>query len=104
MISERIHRWDRVTVAKALIIGAAVEAVAIAPAALSPWGHAGPESWLGWLSVLFNLPGIVVVRLLRDLGMSGESSAGLLAAVFIVQTIILSYLLFVWLRRKKLKA
>ena len=104
MVPKRIHRWDRGTLFKALIIGATLEAVAIAPAALSPWGHAGPESLPGWLGVLLNLPGICVVRLLRDFGAVGETFPAIFTGVFVVQTIILSYLVFICLRWKKLKA
>lgn len=104
MTAKRIHRWDAGVVLKALAIGAVIEAVAAAPAALSPWGHAGPESMLGWLSVLLNMPGLFVLGLLRDLRAGNESFAGLFAVVFVVQTIIISYLVFVYLRRRKLRA
>ena len=99
MVTKRLHRWDRSIVLRALIIGATIEGIAIAPAAISPWGHAGPEWLLGWVSILLNLPGIFVVRLLRS---GDESFAVIIAAVFIVQTVILSYLAFVYLRWRKL--
>ena len=83
-----------------MIVGAIIEGVAIAPAAIAPWGHAGPESLLGWLSILLNLPGIFVVRLFRS---GGESFTVIFTAVFIVQTIIISYFVFVYLRWRKLK-
>jgi hypothetical protein len=54
---ERIHRWDKPTLRKAFLFGAVLETIAIAPAVLSPWGHAGPEWPLAWLSVLVNAPG-----------------------------------------------
>ena len=104
MASKRIHSWDRNVLFKSLIIGTAIAAVAIAPVALSAWGHAGPESWLGWLGVVLNLPGMLVVRLLRDIGVVGDTLGAIFTAAFIAQAVMLSYIVFVYLRRKKLKA
>jgi hypothetical protein len=104
MASERIHRWDKGTILKALFIGALIEALAIAPAALSPWGHAGPDTLLGWLSLLLNMPGIYVLRMLGVFRPGGESIVFLFCAVFIIQTIMISYPVFVYLRWRKLKA
>jgi hypothetical protein len=104
MVLKRIHRWDRGVIFKSLIIGVTIEAIALVPAVLSTWGHAGPESWLGWLGVLLNLPGMLVVRPLRDFGVVGDSFAAIFTAVFIAQAVMLSYIVFVYLRRKKQKA
>jgi hypothetical protein len=103
--SEPIHRWDRPAVVKALLIGAVVEAVAIAPSLLSPWGHAGPESMPGLLSVLANAPGGALVIFPRTLlGMDAqEPVASLVAEIFLVQTLLIGYVAFVWLRWKKRK-
>jgi hypothetical protein len=104
MNAERIHRWDKSIAHRALIFGAMIEAVVIAPAVLSPWGHGGPEWLLGWLSVLLNLPGLLFAfLLLRNFRSNDGSFTVFFAAVFVVQTIIISYLLFVYLRWKKLK-
>jgi hypothetical protein len=70
---KRIHRWDKVSIFKALGVGAIIEAVAITPGLLSPWSHAGPETGLGWLSVLFNLPGLLLMGILGELP-SGDLS------------------------------
>ena len=65
--SESIHRWDSSTLLKSLMIGALFEAVLIAPAVLSPWGHAGPES-------------------VAD---DEESTAALVAQICVVQTLLI---------------
>jgi hypothetical protein len=102
---DAIHRWDRSAFVKALSIGAVIEAVAIAPAFISPWGHAGPESTLGLLSVFANSPGGAVVIFLRTLAGkdTGESLRLLIAEVYLVQALLIGYIAFVWLRWKKLR-
>ena len=102
---DAIHRWDRSVLLKALLIGAVIEAVAIAPAFFSPWGHAGPESTLGLLGVLANSPGGAVVIFSRTLGGNdtGESLWLLIAEVYLVQALLIGYIAFVWLRWKKRK-
>ena len=104
--SESIHRWDRPTILKALLFGAIVEAIAIAPAVLSPWGHAGPKWLIAWPSVLFNIPGGLLVGLLKEAaGVKVEESvAAFVVAVYLIQTLIISYIAFVCLRWKKRKA
>ena len=101
--SEPIHRWDRAAVVKALLIGAVVEAVAIAPVLLSPWGHAGPESMPGLLSVFVNAPGGALLIFSRTiLGMDTEEPVALMVAeIYLVQTLLIGYIAFVWLRWKK---
>jgi hypothetical protein len=103
MFAERIHRWDSASATKALVISVILEAIAIAPAVLSPWGHAGPDTTLGWISILLNLPGMVLVGLFQRLLSANESVVLFLAAVFVVQIILLSYLVFVVIRWKKLR-
>ncbi len=100
---EPIHRWDRAILLKAFLFGAVLEAIAITPAVLSPWGHAGPESLWGWLGLLFNVPGLFVVWLLRSVTGSWEtvSAVDAVAYVYLIQTLIFSYIAFVWLRWKK---
>ncbi len=100
---EPIHKWDARTLLKALMFGAVLEALAIAPAVLSPWGHAGPESNWGWLGLLLNVPGLFLSQWLRTLTGSTEtiSVVSAVAYVYLIQTLIFSYIAFVWLRWKK---
>lgn len=103
---EPIHRWDRPVLLKAPLIGAVVEAVALAPAVLSPWGHAGPEWLLAWPSVFFNAPGGLLLGFLRTAAGVREnvSTPALVAELYLIQTLLVSYVAFVWLRWKKRKA
>lgn len=100
---ERIHRWDRQVFAKALVTVTALEILAILPAILSPWGHAGPETLWGWLGVLLNLPGIFVVGAIATATGSLDTMSGWgpIVSVFVVQVVLFSYVAFVWLRWKK---
>lgn len=102
-MTEPIHRWDRPTLLKALLIGAILEVAAIAPAVLSTWGHAGPESLWGWLGLLLNAPGLFVMWLVRTVSGSREtvSVVSTVAYVYLIQTLIFGYIVFVWLRWKK---
>jgi hypothetical protein len=69
----------------------------MAPAIFSPWGHAGPKGDLGWLSIFLNLPGIFLAGWL--IPSSGDESIALfIAVVFTIQTLLLSYIVFVILR------
>lgn len=102
MVENRIHRWDNASVLKGLVISAISETIAIAPAILSPWDHAGPETTLGWLSVLFNLPGIFLVGLFHAFS-DDEPMVIMVAAVFTIQTIMLSYFVFVLVRWRKVR-
>ena len=101
--SEPIHRWDSSTLLKSLMIGAVVESVLIAPAVLSPWGHAGPESIPGFVGVFLNAPGGALVIFLRTLAGpdNGESTAALVVQIYVVQTLLIGYIAFVWLRWKQ---
>ena len=103
---EPIHKWDFRTLLRALIFGAVLEALAIMPALLSPWGHAGPESIWGWLGLLLNVPGLVVIWLLRRVSGSREtvSIAHAIAYVYLIQTFIFTYIAFVWLRWNKMRS
>ena len=82
----------------------------MAPAALSTGGVL--NSPMLWLSALLNVPGILVMHfLLRVLLRGGVpkmsdkvSDAAAIAGLFIIQTVIISYLVFVYLRHRKLKA
>lgn len=100
---ERMHRWDKPTLRKAFLFGAILEAIAIAPAVLSPWGHAGPEWLLAWPSVFVHAPGALLLGFLKTAaGIKAEESFAALAfEVYLIQTLIISYIAFVWLRRKK---
>ena len=85
------------------MISVIVEAIAIAPAVLSPWGHAGPETTLGWISVTLNLPGMFVVGLFHQVLSAEVSTVLFFSAVFAVQTLLLGYLVFVVVRWKKVR-
>lgn len=100
--TEPKHTWGDTLVLKSFFIGAIVEAVAIAPAVLSPWGHAGPESFWGWLGLLVNAPGLFVVWLLRTISGTTESIGVIwgIACVYLIQTLLFSYVAFLGLRRK----
>jgi hypothetical protein len=101
--TESIHRWDGSALLKASLIGASIEAVLIAPALLSPWGHAGPGGLLGWLSVFANLPGGYLFGVIS--GLIGYKAVDSLVVpvtgVYIIQTFLIAYPTFVWLRWKK---
>lgn len=101
--SEPIHKWDSKSLLRAFLFGVAIETAAIAPAILSPWGHAGPESTWGWLGLMLNAPGLFVVWLLRSLIGSTETVSLVSGVVYVysIQTLIFSYVAFVWFRSKK---
>lgn len=103
---EPIHRWDGGALLKALMFGVLSESIFLAPAVLSPWRHAGPESLWGWLGLLLNAPGLFVIWLLRSISGSTEdvSIVDAIVYTYLAQTLILSYIAFVWLRWKKRKA
>ena len=100
---EPIHKWHSRTLLKALLFGAILEGVVIAPAVLSPWGHAGPESIWGWIGLLLNVPGLIVIWFLRIVTGRNEAISVVSGVVYVymIQTLIFSYIAFVWLRRKK---
>jgi len=101
--SKRLHAWDGKSVLKAILVGSVLEAAAIMPAILSPWGHAGPESLWGWLGLVLNVPGLFVIWFVRMLSGSKETIGvgSAVAYVYLIQTLILSYAVFVRLRWKK---
>jgi len=106
--TEPIHRWDKVTVVKGFLLGAFLEAILIAPLVLSPWGHAGPDSVWGLIGLLLNIPGLLALWLLQiisgyALDALDLSMTSLLACVYLTQTLIFSYVAFVWLRFRKRK-
>ena len=101
--TEPIHQWDRATILKACLFAAVLEGVLIAPAVLSPWGHAGPEGLLGWLSVFANLPGGYLFGVFsRLIGYRAEDSLFVVGiGVYLIQTFLIAYPTFVCLRWKK---
>ena len=105
MRPEPIHRWDLESLLKSVAFGAVLEAAMIAPAVLSTWGHAGPESLWGWLGLLLNVPGLFVLYVARIFSGSQESVSVTSAVVYVylIQTTILTYPAFVFLRIKKRK-
>ena len=98
MTPQPIHRWYRGAALKALALGVILESVVMAPVALSPWGHAGPESVSGVIGLLLNLPGFYVMLLAEDFMPKDSSFAAYLGIVYIVQVVIISCLIFVFLR------
>jgi hypothetical protein len=105
--TEPIHHWDTATLLKAFLFGAVLEAIAIVPAILSPFGHAGPESVWGWLGILLNLPGGCVLYLLRSAIGNWKESISVEAAIvyiYLIQTFIFGYIAFVLMRLKKRKS
>ena len=103
MRANRLHRFDKGAIFKALVISCLIETIAIAPGVVSPWGHAGPETTLGWLSVLFNLPGMFLVGLTQVFSTEYDPVVRMVAAVFVVQTLLLSYPVFLLVRWRKVR-
>ena len=99
----RLHSWDQKTFVKALIASFVIELITLTPTLLT-MGHAGPEgrlSELGWLGILINLPGILLVR---ALGLSETSSVLVIGLyVFLIQTALFTYIIFLLLRLKQRK-
>ena len=104
--AEPIHRWDGTTIIKALLAGAVIEGLLIAPAILSPWGHAGPASFWGWISLFLNVPGGVALGILRSLTNNHETVSvdDTFTYVYIIQTVMIAYIAFLYLRFKKRRA
>jgi len=99
-MNRNIHSWDRDAFSKALIWSVLVESISIAPLAISGMGHAGPNGILGWLSLLFNFLGFIpAVWLSSGIDMSW---AAFIAIVFLFQTPLLCYLIFVYFRWRKI--
>lgn len=92
------------TFVKALIASIVIELVTLAPALLT-MGHAGPEgrfSEFGWLGILINLPGILLVR---SLGLNESASLLVIGlCVFLIQTALFTYIIFLLLRLKRAKS
>jgi len=84
---------------RAVGIGAVVEAVLIAPAVLLPWGHAGPETTVGWLSLIVNLPGFFVSSSLITAETDFTDTAVMLLT-FVIQTALIGGLIYLWQRRR----
>lgn len=102
---EPIHRWDGSVLVKALLIGLALETTAFLPGVLSPWGHAGPESLLGWISLLLHLPGLYILSFIaKASGIEQPSAMTYMVFVYSIQALGLTYIAFVCLRWKKRRA
>lgn len=98
-VRQRIHSWDPISLGKSLVVGSGVELLAIAPLAYYSMGHAGPNGGiLGVLSFLFNLPGFLFAVWLTSALSVDLSWSGMIAAVFLAQTVVLVYMLFFILR------
>jgi hypothetical protein len=84
---------------RALGIAAVIEAMLIAPAWLLPWGHAGPETTVGWLSLLLNAPGFFVSSSLITAETDFTDTAVMLLT-FVIQTALIGGLVYLWQRRR----
>jgi hypothetical protein len=84
---------------RALGIAAVIEAVLIAPAWLLPWGHAGPVTSVGWLSLMVNLPGFFVSSVLITAETDFTDTAVMLLT-FVLQTALIGGLIYLWQRRR----
>ncbi|MGI8653939.1 MAG: hypothetical protein ACR2LC_01825 [Pyrinomonadaceae bacterium] len=89
----KIHYLDRATLIKALIRSLEIESIAILPMSIYGWGHAGPEGGIvGLIGGLLNLPGfIVVMGLTYYLNLDWPSWYAVVAAIYLVQVGLLSY-------------
>lgn len=98
----QIQSWDLQTILKSVVIGIVLESILIAPgipSKLFPWGHAGPETLPGLLGFLLNLPGFAIfTTLTSDREFSIEKE---FLFVFLIQTLIISFCVFVILRLRK---
>jgi hypothetical protein len=101
----RIHCWDRSTIIKALFHSVMIESVTITPTVIFGWGHAGPEGGLlGIISTLLNWPGFIVAFWLTStFDLDFPSWYAFVAVVFLFQVLLLSYIIFVFLRVKRIK-
>jgi hypothetical protein len=100
-MSGKIHTWDIATILKSVVVGIVLETILLGPSipSILPWGHAGPETLPGLLSFLLNIPGFLVVQELEHLGFSINAA---FLFIFVIQTLIISYFVFVILRWRKL--
>jgi hypothetical protein len=99
----KIHCWDGDAIATSLFRAAVIEGFAIAPLLISGMGHAGPNGGLlGYLSLLLNIPGLIVAALLTN-QTADFSWLGFCAKAYLTQFTLLSYLMFVFIRRKNIK-
>ncbi len=103
--TEAIHKWDNALLLRAFLCGFAIETIFIAPVLLTSWGHAGPDSLWGWIGLILNIPGGLVLIFLRTiLGVHNtDSNLESLVSLFLIQTFLLSYVAFIFLRLKKRK-
>ncbi len=82
-----------------------IESVIITPTIIFGWGHAGPEGGLlGIISGLLNLPGFIVAFWLTStFDLDFLSWYAFVAVVFVFQVLLLSYVIFAYLRLKEIK-
>ncbi len=67
-------------------------------------GHAGPNGIPGWLSLTFNFPGFIFVGWVISWSDADMSWAAVIGVIFITQTALWCYAIFVLLRWIKVKA
>ena len=72
-----------------MILAALIEAIALAPLAISGMGHAGPNGLLAWASLLVNLPGFAFVTWLIGRYELNISWGEVVTVVFITQTVMI---------------
>ena len=93
-----IHVWDGASLARAALRALAVEAVFVGLSLLGQGGAGGaphnfPDNPFVILFIIFHLPSLFAASVL------GLGAAGVVA----IQTVLLTYALFVWLRLRKIK-
>jgi hypothetical protein len=99
---EKIHCWDADAIVTALFRAAVIEGFAIAPLVIFGMGHAGPNGGLlGYLSLFLNIPGLMVAAFFTD-QKADFSWLGFCAKAFLTQFILLGYLIFILIRRKRI--
>jgi hypothetical protein len=99
---EPIHQWNLPVFIKAFLIGLALETGAFLPGVLSPWGHAGPESLVGSISLLLHLPSLYLVWLIsKAFGLEQLSTTAYEICAYSIQTLVLTYVAYAFLQWKK---
>ena len=99
----KIHIWDGRAIATALFLGAVIEGLSISPLVIFGMGHAGPNGeGFGYISLFLNIFGIGVAVALTDKFLN-TSWLGLCVIAFLIQTAFLSYIFFIFIRKRKLK-
>jgi hypothetical protein len=99
----KIHIWDGRALFSALIFAAVIESLMIAPLVIYGIGHAGPNGGgLGYLSLFLSMFGIGVAVALTD-DPRYFTWFKFYSITFTVQTLLLSYICFITIRKAKIR-